>query len=104
MLFAIDDDPEEAKNLATDPAYQNVLVSLRKVSAVLTEIEPFLSYSIAKRGDQFGSPVWPLRLLRDLICCARVEQVAMMNEMLSWRMSHGVKKTQPLPLPSTIVL
>ena len=26
MLFAIDDDPEEAKNLATDPAYQNVLV------------------------------------------------------------------------------
>ena len=55
MLFAIDDDPEEAKNLATDPAYQNVLVSLRKVSAVLAEIEPFLSYSIAKRGDQFGN-------------------------------------------------
>lgn len=26
MLFAIDDDPEEAKNLATDPAYQTVLV------------------------------------------------------------------------------
>ena len=58
MLFAIDDDPEEAKNLATDPAYQTVLVrftSLRKVSAVLTEIEPLLSYSIAKRGDQFGN-------------------------------------------------